>query len=62
MKVEVIKEKCPQNHHCPAVKICPVKALKQDNFSAPIIDHDICIKCGRCIIFCPMKALIIKQD
>lgn len=61
MKIEVIKERCPQNHRCPAVKICPINALKQSNNEAPTIDHNLCIKCGKCISFCPMKALIIKQ-
>lgn len=61
MNAEVIKEKCPQNHRCPALKICPVNALKQNNFETPTIDHEVCIKCGMCITFCPMGALIIKQ-
>jgi len=53
----VIKEKCPQNHPCPSVHICPVGALKQRGFHAPTVDFDACIRCGKCIKFCPRKAL-----
>ena len=44
----LIKDNCPQNHPCPAVKVCPVGALSQTGFDAPVIDHDKCIKCGKC--------------
>ena len=31
-KLEIKLENCPQNHKCPAVKICPVGALSQKDF------------------------------
>ena len=55
----VIKENCPQNHSCPSVQICPVGALKQKGFDAPTVDLESCIKCGKCISFCPRKALTL---
>ena len=55
----LIKENCPQNHKCPAIKVCPVGALSQVGFNAPIIDYDKCIKCGKCSNFCPKKALVL---
>lgn len=58
-KLVVLKEKCPQNHPCPSVPICPVGALKQSGFDAPIVDLDACIQCGKCTNFCPRKALVI---
>ena len=61
-KLNVIKEKCPQNHKCPSVKICPVNALIQEGFNAPTVDHDKCIKCGKCAIFCPKKALVLEEE
>ena len=61
-KLNVIKEKCPQNHKCPSVKICPVNALIQEGFNAPTVDHDKCIKCGKCANFCPKKALVLEED
>ena len=43
-KLKIVIENCPQNHKCPAVKVCPVGALTQKDFEAPEIDHDKCIK------------------
>lgn len=57
----LIKENCPQNHPCPAVKVCPVGALSQIDFNAPNIDHDKCIKCGKCSNFCSKKALVLQM-
>lgn len=53
-------EKCPQNHKCPAIKVCPVGALKQEDYKAPYIDYNKCIKCGKCANFCPQKALVLE--
>lgn len=56
----VKKERCPQNHTCPSVGVCPVEALSQVGFDAPIVDMDKCIKCGKCVKFCPMGALRLE--
>ena len=58
--LNLIKENCPQNHPCPAVKVCPVGALSQNAFEAPTINLDKCIRCGKCSNFCPKKALVLK--
>ena len=60
MNISVNKSLCPQNHKCPAVKVCPVYAIKQEGFDLPVIDQDLCINCGKCISFCPMKAIEFK--
>ena len=60
-KLKVIVERCPKNHKCPAVKICPVNTLSQKGFDAPIVDYDKCIKCGKCANFCPKKALVLED-
>ena len=52
-------ENCPQNHKCPAVKVCPVGALTQEGFKVPNINYDKCIRCGKCSNFCPKKALVL---
>lgn len=57
----VNKNNCPQNHHCPAVKVCPVGALSQNGFEAPTVDQEKCIKCGKCSNFCPKKALVLDE-
>ena len=56
----VKKNRCPQNHPCPSVKVCPVGALKQKGFDAPTVDMEKCIKCGKCVKFCPMRALVLE--
>jgi Fe-S-cluster-containing hydrogenase component 2 len=60
--LEVLKERCPQNHNCPAVRVCPVDALKQNGFSAPMVDEDACIMCGKCVKFCPMNAIVLDKE
>lgn len=57
MKIIVEKRRCPQNHPCPSVRVCPVNALIQVGFSAPEVDENKCIKCGKCVKFCPMRAI-----
>ena len=61
-KLKIIVERCPKNHKCPAVKVCHVKALSQKDFNAPIVDHNKCIKCGKCANLCPKKALILDES
>lgn len=56
----VNKQRCPQDHACPAIDVCPVGAIKQEGFNAPNIDYEKCIKCGNCSSFCPMKALNLE--
>lgn len=51
---------CPQNHPCPSVRVCPVGALAQRGFKAPTADQDKCIKCGKCVKYCPMRALTLE--
>lgn len=58
-KLTIKVENCPQSHLCPSVKVCPVGALSQKGFEAPTIDHDKCIRCGKCSNFCPKKALVL---
>ena len=56
----VINENCPQNHKCPSVNVCPVGALVQDGDNAPTVIQEKCIKCGKCVTFCPKKALVLR--
>ena len=58
-KLEIELKNCPQNHKCPAVKICPVGALSQKDFEAPVEDNDKCISCGKCSNLCKNKALVL---
>lgn len=61
MKTLVVKTaRCPQNHPCPSVKVCPAGALTQKGFRAPDVDLEKCIQCGKCSNFCPMGALVLE--
>ena len=60
MALLVKQSRCPQNHPCPSVRVCPVGALSQKGYGAPIVDADKCIKCGKCVRFCPMRALALE--
>ena len=51
--IQVIKERCPQNHACPSVRICPNGALSQQGYNAPVVDEAKCTMCGKCIRYCP---------
>lgn len=56
MSMTVNARRCPQNHRCPALRVCPVNAITQEGFGLPVIDEKTCIDCGKCIRFCPMGA------
>ena len=57
MAVKVEIRRCPQNHRCPAIRVCPVEALEQKGVEAPTVDEEKCIECGLCVQRCPMGAL-----
>ncbi|NCB41328.1 MAG: 4Fe-4S ferredoxin [Clostridia bacterium] len=50
-------KRCPQNHRCPVIKACPVDAISQSGYAAPKIDMNKCVKCGKCIKYCPTRAI-----
>lgn len=60
MQILFDKNRCPQNHPCPAVKVCPVGAIKQNSFAAPVVDQEKCIQCEECAMVCPMGAIVSK--
>ncbi len=62
MPIYVYKAKCPQDHVCPAMRVCPVSALSQEGFDAPVVDKDKCIECGACSRLCPMGALQFMKE
>ena len=58
----VISDKCPQDHLCPCVQMCPVGAISQQDFQVPEINRDRCVYCGICADFCPYKAFAVVED
>jgi Fe-S-cluster-containing hydrogenase component 2 len=57
MPLFVDKRACPQNHRCPILRVCPVEAMTQRGFSAPVIDEAKCQECAKCVRYCPMGAV-----
>lgn len=60
MPIHVNKNRCPQNHPCPSIRVCPEGALSQKGFGAPTVDENKCLECGICADYCPMGALELK--
>ena len=61
MPIVVDKEKCAQNHACPAAASCPMGALTQkDTNSPPEVDVTKCAECGLCTTLCPNGAITKK--
>ncbi len=55
-------QKCPANHHCQAVAVCPMDALYQaDEHHAPEINYNLCVACGACTRRCGKQALQIIE-
>lgn len=59
-KLMVKKARCPQNHACPSVRVCAAGALTQNGYAAPKVDNEKCTRCGRCVRYCPMRALVLE--
>jgi Fe-S-cluster-containing hydrogenase component 2 len=55
-KITADPNRCPQNHRCPAMRICPVGAISQEGFTLPVVNKSTCISCGKCKRYCPMQA------
>ena len=53
------KINCQDCYKC--IKVCPVKSIKVEDFSASVI-NDTCIYCGRCINACPAGAKKYREE
>ena len=63
MKRELViyteKINCQDCYKC--IKVCPVKSIKVEDFSASVIE-ETCIYCGKCINACPAGAKRYRDD
>jgi len=41
MTVQVIKNRCPQNHPCPSISVCTVGAFTQNGYDAPVVNDEM---------------------
>ena len=55
--LKINPDRCPQNHRCPLIRLCPKVAISQEGVGLPSIDNDSCIKCMKCVKSCPMGAV-----
>lgn len=53
-----VNNRCPSNHPCPVVGICPTGAIKQRGFAAPTVDNSKCIDCNICVKNCGYRAFV----
>ncbi len=53
------KNNCQDCYKC--IKVCPVKAIKFEDYSASIISQR-CIWCGACVQICPSNAKRVRDD
>ncbi|MBO4966307.1 MAG: 4Fe-4S binding protein [Muribaculaceae bacterium] len=60
--IVVDRNLCPHDHVCPLIKLCPVGAITQLSDGYPIVDHDKCIECGKCVRSCPKKAMSNRES
>lgn len=52
-------------HHCdepPCVPVCPTGATWRRDDGLVVIDDDVCIGCGSCVVGCPYQARTIVRD
>ncbi len=63
-KITIDAARCPANHPCPAVRICPVDAIIQEQVvtGLPVIDEEKCTKCGKCVRYCGMGAIQAEYE
>jgi ferredoxin len=61
MSLTVIPSHCPQNHRCPLIRVCQVEAISQNGYGLPLIDETKCTECGKCIKYCPTRAVVKKN-
>ncbi|MEG1644676.1 MAG: 4Fe-4S binding protein [Alistipes sp.] len=61
MPVVLDKTRCPHNHVCPLIEVCPVEAISQGADGFPIVNYDLCIECEECTHACPMKAMQFRE-
>lgn len=58
MKLVVKEERCPKNHFCPVINVCPKQAIVQKSpFDAPLIEDENCSECGICTNYCAYGAI-----
>lgn len=62
-KITLEKNRCPQNHWCPVMRVCPTGAITQASpFDAPEINDEKCVDCGKCSMYCAFGAFKVVEQ
>lgn len=61
MELHVDPDRCPQNHACQLVAICPAQAISQQGQALPVIDGGLCFECEICSMACPLGAVAVTE-
>lgn len=62
MALTIDAARCPQNHRCPLLTVCPVEAITQQGYGLPVIDAEKCVECGKCVKSCGMGAVHKEKE
>jgi len=52
---------CDRSPFCPVKRICPVNAVNANMYGVPEVNPSDCIGCGKCLSYCPMKAVTMIE-
>ena len=55
---------CKQCADAPCLRSCPVSAISRlrNEMKTVVIDHESCIKCGKCVAACPFGAMLFDSE
>ena len=62
MALTIDELRCPQDHRCPLIPVCPVGAISQLGDGLTTIDPMKWIACGECITHCGRQAVHKKPE
>lgn len=57
LRAVIDPEKCDKSPGCPARAACPAQAIEREDDDDPYFVNPYCQGCGKCLVFCPRKAI-----
>lgn len=50
-------QRCDSSPGCPAKRVCPAQAIEREEDGDPYFVNSYCQGCGKCVVYCPQKAI-----